>query len=158
MSTGTSKSLKWHLRYWRILTLVLKHSFSVSLRIHSAQLCTEACWPEISWGWKAGGNHWADELQSPRSGEKSLAASFSFVIPFTNVNACKFYSILFTCHTSFSLYRKVMKHFLMQVNHIHLSCKPTRGTFKGKSKLWHYQSIFSAMWKERKELLSLNKI
>lgn len=30
----------------------------------------------------------------------------------------------------------------MQVNHIHLSCKPTRGALKRKSKLLHYQSIF----------------
>lgn len=88
-----------------------KSPFSVSLRIHSAQLCTEACWPEISWGWEAGEDHWAGELQSPRSGGKSLTASFSFVIPFTNVNGCKLSSILFTCHTSFSLYRKVVKHF-----------------------------------------------
>lgn len=46
----------------------------------------------------------------------------------------------------------------MQVNCIHLSRKSTRGTCKGNSKFLHYQSIFSAMRKERKELFTLKNI
>jgi len=137
---------------------VLKYNFSANIHfiadLHSCSL-RHIAWSKLDEESRRGPQIWlADELQSPRSGRKWFATPFPFVMSFTNFNRCNFYSRMFTPHTSFSLYIRVIKHCLIVVNCTQLSHKSSRGTFNRNSKILHYQSIFSATCKERKELFS----